>query len=110
MSMKYRQVTRLVFAALFLCTACKTRKMNADSYEGSVKTSNYENKPLPTPFATGSSQNFSEVTGWKDNEHPLAPEGFTVTRFAEGLSHPRWIYVCENGDVFVAESNTILKG
>ncbi len=33
-----------------------------------------------------------------------------MTRFAEGLSHPRWIYVAPNGDVFVAESNTILKG
>jgi glucose/arabinose dehydrogenase len=41
---------------------------------------------------------------------PVAPAGFTVSKFADGLDHPRWIYVAENGDIFVAESNTILKG
>jgi glucose/arabinose dehydrogenase len=33
-----------------------------------------------------------------------------VTKFADGFHHPRWVYVADNGDVFVAESNTILKG
>ena len=108
--MEFKCSVRLLFTTVVLFTACKTRKLNAGSYDGSVKTSNYDNKLLPAPFATGSSQNFSEVTGWKENEHPVAPDGFTVSRFAEGLSHPRWIYVGENGDVFVAESNTVLKG
>jgi glucose/arabinose dehydrogenase len=30
----------------------------------------------------------------------------TVTRFAEGLDHPRWLYLLPNGDVLVAESNS----
>jgi glucose/arabinose dehydrogenase len=30
--------------------------------------------------------------------------GFTVTRFAEGLDHPRWLHVLPNGDVLAAES------
>jgi len=29
----------------------------------------------------------------------------TVTAFARGLSHPRWLYVLPNGDVLVAETN-----
>jgi glucose/arabinose dehydrogenase len=41
---------------------------------------------------------------------PLVPKGFSVNKFADGLDHPRWIYVADNGDIFVAESNTILKG
>jgi glucose/arabinose dehydrogenase len=84
--------------------------MNAGSYKGSVKTSGYKSEPLPSPFATGSSKNFSQVIGWKGEEKPNAPEGFSVAKFADGLSHPRWIYVAPNGDVFVAESNTVLKG
>ena len=43
---------------------------------------------------------------WPAGAAPQAPDGFTVTRFAEGLEHPRWIYVLPNGDVLVAESFT----
>ena len=36
---------------------------------------------------------------------PVAPAGFTVSKFAEGLQHPRWIYVAANGDVFVSQAD-----
>ncbi|WP_407070676.1 PQQ-dependent sugar dehydrogenase [Paraburkholderia rhynchosiae] len=36
---------------------------------------------------------------------PVAPAGFTVTAFASGLEHPRWVYALPNGDLLVAESN-----
>lgn len=84
--------------------------MNEGSYSGSVTTSGYKDDSLPIPFATGSAKNFSEVIGWKEGEIPKAPKGFSVNKFADGLEHPRWIYVADNGDIFVAESNTILKG
>ena len=65
---------------------------------------------LPAPFSTKSVRNFSRVVGWKKGQTPTAPTGFEVTKFADELEHPRWLYVAENGDIFVAESNTILKG
>lgn len=65
---------------------------------------------LPPPFQTKSNKNFSKVIGWKDGKTPVAPVGFTVSKFADSLNHPRWIYVADNGDIFVAESNTVLKG
>ena len=43
--------------------------------------------------------------GWPQGTRPSAPAGFGVTAFADGLSHPRWIYVLPNGDVLVAESD-----
>lgn len=61
---------------------------------------------LPPPYATSSSMNFSNVTGWKEDEKPIAPAGFTVTKFADGFQNPRWMYVLPNGDVLVAEANT----
>ncbi|MCX6217459.1 sorbosone dehydrogenase family protein [Spirosoma sp.] len=65
---------------------------------------------LPAPYATESSQKFSNVVGWPEGKTPQAPAGFTVTEYARDLASPRWIYVGPNGDVFVAEANTERKG
>lgn len=65
---------------------------------------------LPEPFATKSANNFSKVIGWPAEKTPFAPEGFTVKKFAGDLMNPRMIYVAKNGDIFVAESNTEVKG
>jgi len=43
--------------------------------------------------------------GWADGATPEAPSGFKVTIAAQGLDHPRWLYVLPNGDVLVAEAN-----
>ena len=61
---------------------------------------------LVPPFASESVSNSSEVVSWPEDASPTAPEGFTVTRFATDLQHPRWTYVAPNNDIFVAESNT----
>lgn len=45
-----------------------------------------------------------EVVGWPAGAAPKAPPGFAVTRFAEGLDHPRWLLVLPNGDVLAALS------
>ncbi|MEM9397744.1 MAG: PQQ-dependent sugar dehydrogenase [Pseudomonadota bacterium] len=39
--------------------------------------------------------------GWADGQLPAAADGLTVTRFAEGLDHPRVLYTLPNGDVLV---------
>jgi glucose/arabinose dehydrogenase len=47
----------------------------------------------------------ARATGWPAGAQPTAGAGMTVTAFATGLQHPRWLYVMPNGDVLVAESN-----
>jgi glucose/arabinose dehydrogenase len=42
--------------------------------------------------------------GWPDGAHPIAAAGTEVAAFADGLDHPRWLYVLPNGDVLVAET------
>lgn len=64
---------------------------------------------LPAPDTSSSVKNFSKVIGWKDGKMPQAPAGFTVSKFADSLENPRWIYVAPNGDIFVAESNAKKK-
>ena len=49
--------------------------------------------------------NVISAKGWADGAKPVAPDGTTVTAFARGLDHPRWLYVLPNGDVLVAETN-----
>ena len=45
------------------------------------------------------------ATGWTRGEAPTPARGLSVTRFADGLVHPRWLHVLPNGDVLVAETN-----
>jgi glucose/arabinose dehydrogenase len=59
--------------------------------------------PDPTLFPT---INIAMAKGWPDGGKPVSAPGTTVTVYAKGLAHPRWIYVLPNGDVLVAETNT----
>jgi len=49
--------------------------------------------------------NIAPAIGWPAGMKPTAAAGTQVTAFAEGLDHPRWLYVLPNGDVLVAETN-----
>jgi len=99
----------ITIAGIILIGSCGP-KLNKGSYNGSVNTSGYQPDSLPPPYETKSVKNFSKVLGWQNGETPKAPDGFIVTKFADSLDHPRWLYVADNGDVFVSEANTELKG
>jgi len=58
--------------------------------------------PVETPIPT---VHIAPAKGWPAGATPAAAQGTAVARFAEGLDHPRWIYVLPNGDVLVAETN-----
>ncbi|MFZ2028677.1 MAG: sorbosone dehydrogenase family protein [Vitreimonas sp.] len=65
------------------------------------------NPQLPAPQSGGlPTVNAARAVGWPANGAPRAPTGFVVTRYAQGLQHPRAIYTLPNGDVLVAESST----
>lgn len=49
--------------------------------------------------------NIAPAIGWPVGAKPTAAAGTQVAAFAEGLDHPRWLYVLPNGDVLVAETN-----
>lgn len=85
---------------LLLCGFCGW------SQAAQVASGNKPDQPLPKPFATESVTKYSEVIGWKENETPKAPEGFSVAKYAGGFENCRWMYVLPNGDVAVAESNS----
>ncbi|MFD2933729.1 PQQ-dependent sugar dehydrogenase [Spirosoma flavum] len=94
-----------LLAAVLACSQKKEANQT-----GEVVTTADTTISLPAPYATKSTQNFSNVIGWPAGKTPLAPAGFTVTEYARDLASPRWLYVAPNGDIFVAESNTERKG
>lgn len=47
----------------------------------------------------------ADPIGWQANEAPKAAAGLAVSRFADGLDHPRTLLTLPNGDVLVAETN-----
>ena len=49
--------------------------------------------------------NVAPARGWAEGAKPEPAAGLTVQAFADGLDHPRWLYVLPNGDVLVAETN-----
>jgi glucose/arabinose dehydrogenase len=95
---------------LFLC-ACNNNesspeeKASADSAADAQQTIVNNLDSLPAPYATKSVKNPADVIGWKGSRMPVAPQGFTVSLFADSLQSPRAIYVADNGDVFVAQAD-----
>ena len=64
------------------------------------------NPTLPEPNPTWiPTVNIAPAKGWPSGGKPAAAPGLSVSAFATGLDHPRWLYVLPNGDVLVAETN-----
>ncbi|MEO6283596.1 MAG: sorbosone dehydrogenase family protein [Dyadobacter sp.] len=107
--MKGIHINVACFLALSAMLACgskdKEEEAAAQSGPDSVQTVT-DSLVLPAPFASKSVEKRPKEEGWPDGVTPKAPEGFTVTRYADKFNSPRWTYVAPNGDVFVAESST----
>ncbi|MDU9396162.1 sorbosone dehydrogenase family protein [Pseudomonas sp. zfem003] len=83
-----------------LCAACGERAA-LQVADGTGPT-----PQLPAPNKTlVPTVNIAPATGWPAGGRPQAAQGTEVKAFAEGLDHPRWLYLLPNGDVLVAESN-----
>lgn len=94
--------------AISLFFACSSgNNQNGETGESDTLTVyNRQEIDLPEPDTTAKTKNYSQVIGWPAEQTPVAPDGFTVQKFAEGMRNPRWAYVAPNGDIFVVESNT----
>lgn len=108
----------LCLPAILLLSRCSAQNNKSDvktvSPEQAEKISSKEDSAnaygryvnLPAPYkVTKKIDNEGKAIGWKDGHQPKAPEGFKVETYADDLEHPRWIYVADNGDVFVTESD-----
>lgn len=99
-----------MLAASLLVTACKQKKPSNYNNADTVANKSDQQVKLDAPYATKAVKNYCEVIGWPKGKTPVAPEGFTVSLYADSLANPRNIYVAPNGDVFVSEANTEVTG
>ena len=85
--------------ALALCACGEMARLPVSAGTGPQPT-------LPEPHKTlMPTVNIAPAIGWLPGATPLAAPGTRVGAFADGLDHPRWLYVLPNGDVLVAETN-----
>jgi glucose/arabinose dehydrogenase len=98
-----RATRALVFVtaafAIGLAACSETAKLPFSAGVGPDPTLPPPNKTL---FPT---VDIAPAKGWSNGAKPVPAAGTTVSAFAMGLDHPRWLYVLPNGDVLVAESN-----
>jgi glucose/arabinose dehydrogenase len=85
-------------AAGVLAASLSPSLAKADGYGPAPTLPPPESSLIPTV-------NIATVDRWAEGDKPTPAPGFTVERFADGLDHPRWLYVLPNGDVLVAETN-----
>jgi len=93
---------QLVFVLGFACglAACgETSSLQVTDGTGPTPKLPEPNKTL---FPT---MNIAPAIGWPEGAKPIAASGTQVAAFADGLDHPRWLYVLPNGDILVAETN-----
>lgn len=88
----------LTLSLLSLCVAGPA--LAAGPQPGDRFSVSIENLPPPL---TRSAANPPRKIPLPPDAAPTVPDGFTVTRFAEGLTHARWLTVAPNGDVLLAE-------
>src|SRR4051794_22094302 len=95
-----RQTKYFLFAALSVLAGC------SDNARLPPAAGFGPHPSLPAPQKSLLSYvHIAPAKGWGSDAAPTAAPGLTVTAFARGLDHPRWLYVLPNGDVLVAETN-----
>lgn len=100
----------LLYIALALpIIACSQKKPDPNKAYTVTSPSNQQIK-LDPPYTTKGVRNYCKLIGWQKGQLPIAPNGFKVSLYAEGLDNPRNIYVAPNGDVFASQATTELKG
>ena len=60
---------------------------------------------LPQPYATKSAYNVCTPGSRPENVWPVAPAGFKVELYGDGLDNPRTLRTAPNGDIFLAETD-----
>ncbi|OWQ48450.1 sorbosone dehydrogenase [Roseateles noduli] len=110
-SLRARRITRIAGAvvALSALAACSYPALALEA-QPATPPGYGPNPALPEPQKSlVPTINVAKAVGWPSGAKPQAAAGLTVTRFADKLDHPRWLYVLPNGDVLIAETNAPVR-
>ncbi|CAO3410510.1 PQQ-dependent sugar dehydrogenase [Azospirillum largimobile] len=94
--------------AIMLCATVAVLSLAGCGEQASLPVSagTGPNPTLPEPKSTLiPTVNIADAIGWPQGAQPAPAQGLSLTAFASGLDHPRWMLALPNGDVLVAETN-----
>ena len=98
-----KKILIAILVLILLAFVAAAYLLRGDTAELSVEAVAGTDPTLQEPNEEGfPTVQIAEPVGWAADEKPEAVEGLAVTRFAEGLDHPRTIHTLPNGDVLVA--------
>lgn len=91
----------MVAASVLLVAGCsgESKQLNLSREFGSAPELTEPAESVPPTM------NPAKAVGWPEGGGPVPAPGMSVTAFAQGLEHPRWVLPLPNGDVLVAESD-----
>src|SRR5206468_6101657 len=105
-SMGFVFATRRLACAMFAAIGLATLAGCGDMAKLSVSAGTGPEPAIPQPRQSLiPTVDIAPVKGWPEKAKPTAANGLQVERFANGLQHPRSVYVLPNGDVLVAETD-----
>ena len=104
METKYLGLLALASTLFTACNSANKSDKTADTVH--AVATDVDTLSLPAPDTTASKNNFSKVIDWPEGKMPVAPTGFIVSKFAQGMKSPRNIIIAPNGDILVALSNS----
>jgi glucose/arabinose dehydrogenase len=91
---------------LLACCAALALSACSDSAKLPEEASVGPDPVLPPPVTSLiPTVDIAPAKGWPEGVTPTPAAGLTVKALAQGLDHPRWLFVLPNGDVLVAETN-----
>jgi glucose/arabinose dehydrogenase len=98
-----RRAGPVAVLALSFASAAALTARGADSFDPMSQVG--PNPVLPPPHQyLMPPMHLAPVVGWKQGETPTVAPGLKIAPLAQGLEHPRSIYVLPNGDVLVVET------
>ncbi len=101
-----RRILKSAFSTHLLAGIALTLGGCASGASLSVNDGTGANPRLPEPSTSLiPTVKVAKAVGWANGAMPTPAAGLSVSALAQGLDHPRWLYVLPNGDVLVAETN-----
>jgi glucose/arabinose dehydrogenase len=97
------RVSRIAALAVLCTSTAALTARGADTFDPMSQVG--ANPVLPPPHQyLLLPMRLARVVGWKQGETPTVAPGLKIEPLAQGLEHPRSIYVLPNGDILVVES------
>jgi glucose/arabinose dehydrogenase len=97
-----RRSAGIVIAGLSLCALASCARQSTLPSDAGTGPAPVLPEPKSSLLPT---MKIAPAKGWPPGAKPTAASGLAVNAYADGLQHPRWLYVLPNGDVLVAETD-----